>query len=44
VITDTRIAIEQTISDSFSLQGILCVQCFVFSNIDIVTTLYVIDW
>ena len=34
----------QTISDSFRRHGILCVQCFVFSKIDIVFTLIVFFW
>ena len=39
IITDTRIAAVQTISDSFNRQGILCVQRFVLSKIDIVIIL-----
>ena len=34
-ITVASIATVQTISDSFRRQGILCVQCFVFSKNDI---------
>jgi hypothetical protein len=34
-ITVARIATVKTISDSFKRQGILCVQCFVFSKNDI---------
>ena len=38
-ITVASIATVQTISDSFRRQGILCVQCFVFSKNDIIKIL-----